>query len=356
MTGSCRWWRSCCRWCKWGFGGSLSQNARVGHTGGVSRPDDVELANDLVGVASARLFAAGVSRGDRLGSLRLLGVLSTVADADHRIRRPLGDVAAEFDLPPALASQWAAHLEAVGVIRRDGTTTVLGGAEPPYLGALRLHDFLDAAAELDEAPRRRDPARLLRPVGAVLAAAAVVVAILLAPGIVHPSSTPASSTGDAPATPTTTESITSPSTSTSGGRTAPSTRHASPGTSVAPSGGSVIVTTTTSTLLAPCPSGVPLLQVLGSTTDPTGNLAVDGVVRNASDTDMTIDAFTVHATIAGQQISTPGTDHPLLVPAHSSTLWHAALPVQAPAGTPVVVTLDQWGWSAPNVPSTCPAP
>jgi hypothetical protein len=332
----------------------LSGMPQVGHTDVVGRPDDVELASDLVGVASARLLAAGVSRGDRLGAMRLLGILATVADSERRVRRPLEDVALEFALPPGLAREWAGYLEDVGVIRREGTSTVLAGAEPAYVGALRLQDFLDAAAEMDE-PHKTSPTRLLRPVGAALAAAAVLLAILLAPGVVHQRTTTTSSGGGSgPATPTTTMVPSIGQTSTSSGTVPPAGRTAT-GSAPTPVGPAVQPTTPT-TLSLICPSGSPILQVLGSTTDSDGKLAVDGVAQNLSDADMQIESFTVRTTINGQDISALGADRPIIVPAHASILWEAKLPVLAPAGTAVRVTLGDWSWHAPNVPSSCPSP
>jgi hypothetical protein len=96
--------------------------------------------------------------------------------------------------------------------------------------------------------------------------------------------------------------------------------------------------------------------VLGTTTDAAGKLAVDGVVTNDSDTAMTIESFTLQATVAGVVVSAEGIDRPLTVPSRSSVNWQSRLPVLAPAGTLVSVTLGRWYWNAVDVPPSCTAP
>jgi hypothetical protein len=309
--------------------------------------EDAELANDLVGVASARLLAAGLPRGDRLGALRLLGILTGVADHERRVRRPIPEVALEFALPPGLAEEWAGHLESVGVIRREGASTVVAGAEPAYVGAMRLNDFLDAAAELDVVPLRT-PGRHLRPVGAVLAAAAVLAVVLSAPGVLRNENEPVSSSRDVPASPGTTAHESTGTTARAAGP--------SPSTTGTPSAGPTSSPTTTATSLLPCAAAVPLVQVLGTTTDATGRLAVDGVATNPTDAPMTIQGFTLQATVAGVVVQAEGLDRPLTVPARASVNWQSRLPTLAPAGTLVSVTLGAWSWSGPELPQRCPAP
>jgi hypothetical protein len=311
--------------------------------------EDAELANDLVGVASARLLAAGVHRGDRLGALRLLGILTGVADHERRVRRPIPEVALEFALPPGLAEEWAGHLEAVGVIRREGDSTVVAGAEPAYIGAMRLHDFLDAAAELDAAPRRA-PGRALRPIGAALAAAAMLAVVLSAPGMLRNDNTPVSSSREVPASTGTTARPATDATADAGSGSAGTTATPGPGAST------VGPVTTLTSLLPACPAGIPVLEVLGTTTDATGRLAVDGLATNGSDTPMTIEGFTLQATVAGVVVEAEGLDRPLTVPARSSVNWQSRLPAVAPAGTLVTATLGDWSWNAMNLPQSCSTP
>jgi hypothetical protein len=318
---------------------------------------DSELADDLVGVTSARLLAAGVPRLDRMRAMRLLGVLVNVADARRRVRRPLAELAVEFDLPVDEVDGWLDHLVDVGAVRWEDGKLVLAALEPPAAGGLRLHDFLSLAGEPTAEPRRRAP--LLRPAGAVLAAAAVLVLALLAPGVVRDQSTPASTTRDeAPAGATTTAPAKGTTTSARPTTTSTSAAADEQPTETVPDGqriGPVVVPTTT-TLALPCPTGNPLLQVLGTTTGADGFLAVDGLAHNGSAEELVVHAFTLTATIDGQEISAPGLDHDLVIAPHSTVLWQAKLPITGPAGTLVQVALGGWGWSNPSLPSTCTTP
>lgn len=320
--------------------------------------NDPELDADLVGETSARLLAAGVPRGERLGALRLLGVLLTLADGERRIRRPIRDVGREFELPVDRVERWLDELVDVGACTVDERGVVLAADElrPPGTGAFRLEDFLAAAAELDAplaAPPTRSLARRLvaaRPVGAVLAAAALLVAVLVTPRIVDDEPAPASSERDVATTLATTRL--EPGTTTLP-PTERSTSTAPPADEAEGRVGPVLVPRT-STTLSPCPAGIPTVEVLGTTTGADGRLAVDGIARNPSGEELAVQSFTLRATIAGEDIAVPGLDRPLLVPAGSSVLWQARLPVLAPAGTLVRVTLGDWEWR--GLPLGCPSP
>jgi hypothetical protein len=312
---------------------------------------DTELAEDLVGVTSARLLAAGIPRGERMRAMRLLGVLVTVADARRRVRRPLAELAVEFDLPVDEVDHWLGHLIEVGAVRREDGKLVLAALEPPANGGIRLQDFLSLAEEPEVGrARRRNP--IIRPAGAVLAAAAVVLLALVAPGVVRDQSTPASTTrDDAPQVATTIApepSSTAPPATVSSGDPSPTVPDAE-------RVGPVLVPTTT-TVVTPCPTGLPLVQVLGTTTDASGRLAVDGLAHNASGEEVVIHAFTLRTTVAGREVTIPGTDHDLLVPRYSTVLWQATVPVAAPAGTIVQAALGDWAWTSPDIPTTCPSP
>jgi hypothetical protein len=304
-----------------------------------------ELAADLVGVASARLLAQGLPRAERLGALRLLGILATVADGEGRVRRPLPEVAAEFDVPRLDAVRWLDHLVRVEAVVHEGGQLVVQGREPDARGPLRLHDFLELAAGLD-APGPRVPLRrLARPAAAVLVAAALAGAVLLAPGMMRERTTPVSSTGEPLATTASTSGRSAGSTSTTS---------AGPAATVASPSSAAPVSTTTSTTVLDCPVGVPTLEVLDTTIGNDGRLAVVGQAVNPSTAALVIDQFTVRVTVGGVVFSAPAAEGPLLVPAGSTVSWEAPVAVVATAGTPAEVVLGDWEW-APGVPPACPS-
>lgn len=340
---------------------ALVAGITVRHTGAVTRrggPHDEELADDLVGVASARLAAMGVPRGERLRALRLLSVLATLADTDDCVRRPLAMVASEFELPPDEVERWLDHLLAVGVVQREGPSIVLGGREPHRDVGITLHDFLDAAAP---PARSRWTRALLRPSGAVLAAAAVVAVALVAPGVIDDDSRPVSTSrtpdvpttvaGDPPSTTSTTTSTPAAPGSSAARAPAPLVGPVEGGERIGP----VVVSTTTSTLL-PCPVDVPALETLGTTTVADGRLAVDGVARNSSGHRVRIQSFTVRTTVAGREMSVPGLLRPLVVPPRGEVLWQSLLPILAPPGTSVRLTLGEWEWLGLDDGLDCPSP
>lgn len=313
---------------------------------------DDELAADLVGETSARLLAAGLDRPARLRSLRLLGVLVTVADADLRVRRPLTELAVEFDLPAREVHAWLAPLLDAGAVRWEGSSLELAAVEPPAAGGIRLHDFLELVDESDRAHARRRRRDVLRPAGALLAAAAVVVLAVLAPTVVRDRSTPAaSSRGDEPAVATTTTERRRPASAPATTRPAvpPSTARG------AEQVGPVLVPTTT-TFVLPCPTGSPLVRVLGTTPTADGRLRVDGLAHNSSPEEVVIRGFTLRTVLGGEVVTAPGTAHDLVVPGYSTVLWDATMPVTDPAGTLVQAVLGDWSWSNPDIPTTCATP
>lgn len=255
-------------------------------------PHDEELAGDLVGVASARLAAMGVPRGDRLRALRLLSVLATLADTEDRVRRPLAMVASEFELPLDEVDRWLDDLLAAGVVQREGSSIVLGGREPHRDVGITLHDFLDVAAP---PARSRWTRGLLRPSGAVLAAAAIIAVAVVAPGVIDDESRPVS-------------------------------------TSRTPD--------------------VPTAVAAG----PPATTSTAAVARNRSAHRLQVESFTVRTTVAGREISIPGLLRPLVVPPGGEVLWQSLLPILAPPGTSVRVTLGEWEWLGLDDGLDCPSP
>jgi hypothetical protein len=175
---------------------------------------------DLVGRTSARLLADGVERRDRLEALRLLGVLDASTDASGTVRRPLDDLAAEFELPVLGVLRSLEHLQRAGAVRRVGGTVELVGRPEEGIGGLGLADFLDDVREvrgdagvdwsigevLDPDPVEVVPhrGRWLARTGAALAAVAAAVGVLtLAPSQPIATSTSSASAPSQAAVPTT---------------------------------------------------------------------------------------------------------------------------------------------------------
>jgi hypothetical protein len=267
-----------------------------------------------------------------------------VADRDLRVGRPLDAVAREFGLDPRQASIALDDLVGVGVVGRDAGGLVLGGAEPAPTGALRLHDFLALAdgTAVETAERSRTVV-LLRPAAALLAAAALIAALLLAPGALRQSPTPVASNGGS-------VDATSPS-----APSTPSTAGPTSGPTSRPDRSATVAPTTAVPPPPVCPPGSPVLIVLGTAPDLSGNLAVNGVARNTTDRALSIRSFTVLTAVGGRVISAPGTDAPLVVPPHSSVDWTATLPVATP-GADIQTILGDWQWQGSDVPPGCPAP
>jgi len=141
-----------------------------------------------------------------------------------------------------------------------------------------------------------------------------------------------------------------------GGTTAPRTPPETAG-AVEPDGrvepkGPVVASTTTT--LLPCPIGIPFLEVLGSTTGADGFLTVDGVVHNPTDEDLTIESFTLRALVGGREVTSPGIEGLLHVPANATVPWQSRLTVTVPADTPVGAVLGDWTWLGPS--AACPSP
>lgn len=140
-----------------------------------------EAGPDLLGRTSARLLAAGIDRRDRLDALKLLAILDASIDASGRVRRPLDDLAGEFELSPLSVLGSLDHLERVGAVRREGSHVCILDAEPGRVGGMQLAAFLDdLRASFDGA---RAPARstwLVRRGGSLVASmtALAVLAVL----------------------------------------------------------------------------------------------------------------------------------------------------------------------------------
>lgn len=305
---------------------------------------DQDLLDDLVGVASARLAAAGVPRANRVRAMRMLAILSTVADAELFVRQPVVDVAAEFDFPVDEARRAVDALEQVGVLHREGPSVRLSARETA-VGGMRLIDFV----ELTESSGRRSPLRVaLRPV-----VAASLAAVLLLTGAVvgnrlvrHSRARVLVAEGEPSANAATTDKR-FPHGSVPDGAPAVDV----PADAELP----MKVSTTTTLLLATCPTGtVPSLGVDGSAVDADGGLSVEGTARNPAPAPVQISGFTVYVTLPNGQVQLTPVASPLTVPANGSVHWQTRVPVVAAAGTPATVALDRWTWADDALRQRCP--
>lgn len=281
-----------------------------------------EAAPDLVGRTSARLHAGGVERRDRLEALHLLAVLDASADGAGRIKRPLDDLAAEFELPVVGVMRGLEHLEAVGALRREGAAVMLLARDADGLGGLHLAGFLDdVRAALDDRPHL-DRSPWLARVGAGLVAVAAAIGILtLAPsqpaGIEQPVAS-AGTTAPVPAPPAAVDDVEPDARATSD--PAPAVPAPEIATPDAPAVAAA----------AACPSGEPV-----ATFD-------DGVLRitNPTTDDLVVTALTVGGVTSRSPIAVPA----------GQTVGHdlvATLPAPAP------VTIDAWDWADPSTGSRC---
>ena len=291
--------------------------------------EDGELAGDFVGTVSARLLAVGLPRDQRLGALRLLSALDTLADRDDRVRRPLRQVGTEFELPADEIEGWLDALVWVGAVAEDDGGILLLGREQPA-GSIRLHDFLTVVSELDDYPvGRRTAPVVFRPAAAVLVAAALIAAVILAPGVVRTRTSNEPTNLAAPA-----------GRSSTTGRAANSTAST---TGTSPTTGFLNLPPAFAVRTTVCPTGVPAIEVLDVVSGPI--TTVSGVISNASTSPLAVTAFTVIANVGGQDLpGIAGTADPITVDPGSSTTWSAVLPTTPPAGTAVRVTLDHWEW------------
>lgn len=318
--------------------------------------EGVDPTEDAVGRTSARLLAAGVPSSERLDALQLLAVLDASADGFGRVRRPLDDLADEFELDHAVVFRALDHLEAAGAIVREGATVLLPRHGEGAVGGMLLADFLaDVRSALEDEPARPSRSHLVaRASAGLVAAAALVVVALVVPGgggattttIAAPSSSAGSPAAevDEDATSTTVAATDAgPSSSTSSAPQRPTT------TALAADG------SPTTLLTIACPAEGPLAEVdsdpenLGETAATVGSApAISGTATNPTAHDLQITAMTVrNGTTEGNLAE------PLVVPAGETVTFSVAaarLNVLDPAGA----VIDEWEWTDPAVRG-CPS-
>lgn len=325
--------------------------------------EGVDPTEDAVGRTSARLLAAGVPSSERLDALHLLALLDASADGAGRVRRPLDDLADEFELDMSGVIRDLEHLEAAGAIERDGSTVMLPRHGRGAVGGMLLADFLtDVRSALEHSEPVR-PARrhvLARATAGLLAAAALIAVALMVPGGRATTTTtlaaPSASSDDTQGR----ESSASSTTTVAERRPDPDPDHGTtpvPSTADRPSRAAVTGGASTETTIAavPCPAGGPVAEAqsepngIRSTAATFGTSpAITGTATNPTDHDLEITAMIARSgTTEGDLVE------PLAVPARQTVTWSIA-PVRLNVLDPAAAIIQEWAWTDPAV-LECPS-
>ena len=286
-----------------------------------------EPTTDLLGRTSARLLALGVPREQRLDALHLLAILDATADGAGVVRRPLDDLAGEFELPAAAVLDALDHLEDAGAIERAGSVVHLVGREDGGIGGLRLAEFLEDVRVSSTTRHARVSRLQVRAAAAVLAAAAAAAVLTFAPSTSTPPMPVASGGSSTALAPVSTSEPSARVTTALAGE-----RRGTGSSSVDDlADGSVLEPPVTTAIAAAlCPDGGPLLDI------------VDGLVvaTNTARADLVITAVTVAgANLVGLE---------LVVPA-GQTVVADELPALPGA------TIDAWDWVDQELERGCPS-
>ena len=329
--------------------------------------EGVDPTEDAVGRTSARLLAAGVPSSERLDALHLLAVLDASADANGRVRRPLDDLADEFELDLGTVLRCLEHLEDAGAIERDGAEVVLPRHGGGAVGGMLLADFLtDIRSALEDIEPQRPPRAhvMARATAGLVAAAALIAAALIVPGgtgtttttMAAPSSTSAAAarTADDRRSPIVTARGGDEPAGPGAGASSSSDSSSSPSPSPASVEGPAGPETTLAVVA--CPTEGPIAMI---DSDPEGldeaaaatvgsSPSISGTATNPTAHDLEITAMIARSgTTEGNLIE------PLVVPAGQTVTWSVAavrLNVLDPAGA----IIEEWVWTDPAVRG-CPS-
>jgi hypothetical protein len=356
---------------------------------------------DPISSASARLYAAGIDRRQRLATLRFLGILLANADEEGRIHCDPDDLVGLGllnDMLPEEVTRSRLSLEAVDAIERDPTGwlirdfTPVGEEVPPAevmaaIGRVLAKPATDAAPAPDTAPAgdvvplepvRARRARRWLAAPAVGAAAVVVVALMVSgevnlplPG--RPVSNARQAATGAPGTVSSTvpgASQASPSapppragsTASSSGAQAPTSAAAAAGSpsapAVCPAGG---VVATVEHMAQHVDSSVPASSFRASL-PPVVRTSVSGVVRNTSSAAVVAAPFPVDvnftdpAGTTSQVVTATALAGPTTIGAGGSVPW--TVTVENPQSAPVPGTANAhtptWRWADAALAATCP--
>jgi hypothetical protein len=361
-------------------------------------------APDPIGRASARLFAAGVEREQRLVTLRFLGILLETADAEGRVHCDPDDLVGLgllHGLEAEEVTRSRALLETFDVLDREPTGWAIkhfapvGDEVPPAevmaaIGrALAKPERKEVVVQpepvvvtIESARARRARRWMAAPVAAASAAAVVLIALLVSGQMRVPLVSSPASNGhqtavgvgntQPSATGGTASSASSPSSSPSpsaGSATAPSVAQTPAGS--APPG-------TQSASQEACPVGTvsatidhmdqqldtsgPPATTFSVSLPPIARTSVSGVVHNASAAAVMVSPFPVTVNFADpsghkhQTVTATALTTPTLVAAGASIPW--SVTVQNPQSAPVPGTADAapptWRWDDAKLAATCP--
>ena len=327
--------------------------------------EGVDPTEDAVGRTSARLLAAGVPSSERLDALHLLAVLDASADGNGRVRRPLDDLADEFELDLGTVMRCLEHLEDAGAIERDGVGVVLPRHGGGAVGGMLLADFLtDIRSALEDIEPQRPPrihVMARATAGLVAAAALIAVALIVPGGSGTTTTTMAAPSSTSPAVRTTADDRRSPIVTTStdapAGATGAAGSSSAGSTSPSPSPASVEGQTGPETTLAavPCPADGPIAVV---DSDPEGIDEAAATVGSSPSISGTATNPTAHDLEITVMIARSGTTEgelaaPLLVPAGQTVTWSVAA-VRLNVLDPPGAIIEEWAWTDPAVRG-CPS-
>ena len=356
---------------------------------------------DPIGAASARLFAAGVERGQRMLALRFLGILISQADDDGLVRCDPDDLAGlgllhglqidEIDRSRML-------LEALGVLDREPAGWFIHDFAPadpevppaeflaavsrtlsrPHRGSMVYEPVpVPPLASIPPPSRHWVSTRLAAPVG--LAAAVLVLALVLAGQLQIPlPGQPASSGNAQPATitqgsspseangePSGAPDVSLPGTSSPGTAavgTAPGSTGSTTGSdAVCPAGDvaakvDTVVQHVDSSVAATLPASVPAsLPSIVRTT-------VSGTVHNESQNAVVTMPFAVQVNYANPSgtatttLTTTALSAPTAIAPGASMPWSVTVdnPPQTPVPVGATASAPAWHWSDANLATRCP--
>jgi hypothetical protein len=358
-------------------------------------------APDPIGRASARLYAAGVERQQRLLTLRFLGILLEIADDAGHVHCDPDDLVGlgllhGMDIEEITRSR--ALLETFDVLDREPTGwsikhfSPVGDEVPPaeVMAAIgrAMGRPLDSGAAVDNPPAKVVPLESARtrvarrwmaaPIGAAAAAAVVLVALLVSGQVRVPlTSTPASNSNQSAvgvgATATTTAPGAPQGSSSSPSALAPSGTATTPSAGSLPSGAPVNGAPAPTLVLCPVGSVSATVDHMGQAIDssvpssinaslpPVVRTSVTGTVRNNSANPVIVDPFPVTVNFTdpagnnSQSVTATALSAATPIAAGASVPW--SITVQNPKDSPVPGTANAaqptWHWGDAHLAAAC---